>query len=143
MFKKIKKLADLSIYEIYLLLIAFILLFTFKVLIKILPFNYLQKNFQNWVKSNNNTESNEVEISNKALAINRISYAFPLLGFSCLPKAMAMKYWLKDYKQIALHFGVQKDSQNNFVAHAWITKANTTILGDDPSINYKSIWVWE
>ncbi len=143
MYENIKKLAGLSFHEIYLLIVAFILLFTFKFLIKILPLNFLQKSFQNWVKSNKNTESNEVEISKKALAINRISYAFPLFGFSCLPKAMAMKYWLKPYKQIALHFGVQKDSQNNFVAHAWITKANKTILGDDPSINYKSIWVWE
>lgn len=143
MIKNIKKLAVLSIHEIYLLIIAFLFLFTFKLFIKILPFNFLQKKFQKWVQSENTEECSELEIKYKALAINRISYAFPVLGFTCLPKALAMKYWLRTYKHIALNFGVQKDNNNNFVAHAWITQSNKTILGDDPSINYKSIWVWE
>ncbi len=143
MYKKIKKLASLTIGEIYLLIIAFILSATFKLIIKLLPFHLLQKKYQNWVKSEIEKESNVSEIKQKALAINRISFAFRFFGFTCLPKAMAMKYWLKTNKNIALHFGVQKDLNNNFAAHAWVTQSDKTILGDDPSTHYKSIWVWE
>ncbi len=143
MLKKIKKLASLTLSEIYLLVIAFILLSIFKGLIKILPFNFLQKSYQNWVKSDKIGTAEDIEIAPKALAINRVASVFYFLGFTCLPKAMAMKYWLKSFKNISLHFGVQKNNQNEFVAHAWVTNASKTILGDDPSINYKSIWVWE
>jgi hypothetical protein len=143
MITKIKKLVKLPLIEIHFLIIAFILLAVFKLLIKILPFNILQKKYQSWVTSKTTLANNQPKIAQKALAINRISYAFPFLGFSCLPKAMAMKYWLKAYQNIALHFGVQKDTSNNLIAHAWITQADKTILGDDPTTNYKSIWVWE
>lgn len=143
MLKKIKKLASLTLSEIYLLVIAFILLSIFKVLINILPFNFLQKSYQNWVKSVKIGIAKEIEIAPKALAINRVASVFHFLGFTCLPKAMAMKYWLKSYRNISLHFGVQKNNQNEFVAHAWVTNTNKTILGYDPSINYKSIWIWE
>lgn len=143
MLKKIRKLAGLSINEIYLLVIAFFLVSIFKLLIKILPFNFLQKSYQNWVKSDSSATADELETARKALAINRVASVFYFFGFTCLPKAMALKYWLKSFKNISLHFGIQKNNQNDLVAHAWVTNANKTILGDDPSINYKSIWVWE
>jgi Transglutaminase-like superfamily len=139
-FPKFNKLAKK---EILYLFPAFFLLLVFKIAIKLLPFNILQTNFQKLTNKPYKEALNEKEVEQKATSINRIAYYLSFFGFTCLPKAMAMKYWLKNSKHIALHFGVQKDSSNNFIAHAWVTKSNITILGDDPNTNYKSIWVWE
>jgi Transglutaminase-like superfamily len=129
--------------EIWLLFPAFILLFVAKLAIKILPFKYLQTKFQYLTRSGNIANTPNHEIFEKAKAINRVASKLPFLQFSCLPKAMALKFWLRKYSEIHLHFGVQKDDTNQLIAHAWLTKNNQIILGDQPNIDYKSIWVWK
>jgi Transglutaminase-like superfamily len=138
----IGKILQLSIKEINYLIIAFILLSIAKLSIKILPFSVLQNKFQAITKVNFTKEISDQDIKAKALAINRIAFVFNFLGFSCLPKSLAFKYWLRNTKEIAVHFGVQKDNKNNLIAHAWVSKSNSIILGDDPNIGYKPIWEW-
>ena len=137
------KLFKLSTKEILYLFPAFSLLFICKVAIMALPFHYLQKNFQKFTNNHTRNILTEAEIDLKAKSINRIAFRLSFLGFNCLPKAMAFKYWLKNYENIQVNFGVQKDEQNLLIAHAWVSKGNKIILGEDPSKNYKSIWVWQ
>jgi hypothetical protein len=139
MFKKILKI---SIKEIYYLLKAFTLLSIVKIAIKLLSFSYLQRKFQTITTHNRPKEIAESEINARSLAINRIAYVFPFLGFTCLPKAMAFKYWLRNCRKTQLHFGVQKDKDNNLIAHAWVSRADKIILGEDPNIDFKTIWTW-
>lgn len=129
--------------EILFLFPAFFLLFFSKLAIKLLPFNFLQKNFQKLTRQPISQATNQAELELKAKSINRIAYVFPFFGFSCLPKALAFKYWSKKYFGLKVNFGVQKNSENQLIAHAWVSKGNEIILGEDPAINYKSIWVWE
>jgi Transglutaminase-like superfamily len=138
----LNKLTKLSFLEIYYLFMAFLLLSICKTAIKLLPFNYLQTKYQSLTATKNTANYSQAEISAKALAINRIAKIFSFLGFSCLPKAMAFKYWLRKIPDLKLHFGVQKDPKNQLIAHAWVTEANKTILGADATTNYQSIWVW-
>ena len=142
MLKKLRKVLDLSSTEILYLFPALFFLSIAKLSILLLPFNFLQQKFQGITSKSNLKEANPTEIDLKAKSINRIAYAFSLLGFTCLPKAMAMKFWLKNYKDIKVNFGVQKDNQNQLIAHAWVSNNQKIILGEDPNVNYKSIWIW-
>jgi Transglutaminase-like superfamily len=142
MLKKLRKVLDLSSTEILYLLPALFFLSFAKLAILILPIGFLQQKFQKITSKNNLKEANPTEFELKAKSINRIAYAFTLLGFTCLPKALAMKFWLKNYKDIRVNFGVQKDNQNQLIAHAWVSNNHKIILGEDPNINYKSIWIW-
>lgn len=139
MFKKILKI---SFKEHYYLLAAFLLLSTIKIAVKLLPFSFLQRKFQAIANKNQSSEMAESEINARALAINRIAFVFPFFGFTCLPKAMALKFWLRKYSNIQVHFGVQKDKDNNLIAHAWVSRVNKIILGEDPNIDFKTIWTW-
>ncbi len=140
LFELIKKL---TITGFFLLFPAFLLLLLAKLLIKILPFKQLQKLFQKLVGEGTKSQIAEIELAQKALAINRIAARLPMFQFTCLPKAMALKYWLRKYGAIQLHFGIQKDDSNQLIAHAWLSKNTVNIYGEQPDINYKSIWVWE
>lgn len=139
----IKTKKNSSIRDILLLFPAFLLLLLAKLLIKILPFKQLQKLFQKLVGEGTQNLIAEKELAQKALAINRIAARLPMFQFTCLPKAMALKYWLRKYGAIQLHFGIQKDDSNQLIAHAWLSKNTVNIFGEQPDINYKSIWVWE
>lgn len=139
----VAKLFKISFIEIVYLFPAFILLSVSKLAIKVLPFKILQKEFQKLTKERKANLPSENEIDLKAKSINRIAFRFSFLGFTCLPKALAYKYWLKNYRNIQVNFGVQKDEQNELIAHAWVSQGAKIILGDDPSKSYKSIWVWQ
>lgn len=139
----IKTKKNSSIRDILLLFPAFLLLLLAKLLIKILPFKQLQILFQKLVGEGTQNLIAEKELAQKALAINRIAARLPMFQFTCLPKAMALKYWLRKYGAIQLHFGIQKDDSNQLIAHAWLSKNNVNIFGEQPDVNYKSIWVWE
>ncbi|MES2796094.1 MAG: lasso peptide biosynthesis B2 protein [Bacteroidota bacterium] len=143
MLKKISQLSKLPFKEIIYLFPAFLLLSVSKLAIVLLPFNFLQKYFQIVTQNHQHILVADSEIELKANSINRISSAFQFLKFSCLPKALALKFWLKKYEGISVNFGVQKDHQNQFIAHAWVSNCDKIILGDHPNINYKSIWVWK
>ena len=140
MLKRLFKIFQIPLGETILLLPAFIYLCLAKLAILIIPFGALQKYFQQITNTKGTQNTNTIHV--KALAINRIASVFSFLGFSCLPKAMAFKYWAKNEADLKVNFGVQKDQSNALIAHAWVTKTNKTILGADPAINYKSIWVW-
>lgn len=142
MLNKFKKVFSLSTKEILFLFPALFFVSFAKLAILLLPFNFLQQKFQKITSKNNLEEANPTEIELKAKSINRIAYAFSFLGFTCLPKALAMKFWLKNYRDIKVNFGVQKDSRNQLIAHAWVSKNQKIILGEDPNVNYKSIWIW-
>jgi hypothetical protein len=142
MLYKFKKVFKLNKKEILLLFPALFFLSFAKLAILLLPFNFLQRKFQQITSSSNLAIANTNEIELRAKSINRIAYAFPFLGFTCLPKALAMKFWLKNYRDIKVNFGVQKDNQNQLIAHAWVSNNQKIILGEDPNINYKSIWIW-
>jgi reverse gyrase len=129
--------------EINYLFPAFFLLIISKIAIKLLPINFLQKKFQKLTKNHNKLFIDDIDLVLKAKSINRIANVFSFLGFGCLPKALAFKYWSKKYYGLKVNFGVQKDTKNKLIAHAWISKGDKIILGEDPSINYKSIWIWE
>jgi hypothetical protein len=139
----IVKLFKLSLKEVLLLFPALFYLIIAKLAIKLLPFNFLQKKFQSLTSQPIHNISNEDELQLKALSINRVAYALPFLGFSCLPKALAFKFWLKQYIGLKVNFGVQKNENNQLIAHAWVSKGDKIILGEDPTIHYKSIWIWE
>ncbi len=143
MMKYINKVFALSFSEIYHLIIAFILLIISKILIAVLPLEIIRKIILKNGELSKKTLLLDGDSKYKALAINRIASTLPFLGFTCLPRALAFKYWLKKYSGLELHFGVQKNELNQFVAHAWVSKQNKILLGEDPNINYKSIWVWQ
>lgn len=142
MLNRFRKVFKLSSNEILYLFPALFLLTVSKLSILLLPFNFLQRKFQQITNSNNLLIPNTYEIELKAKSINRIASGFYFFGFTCLPKALAMKFWVKNYVDIKVNFGVQKDNQNQLIAHAWVSNNQKIILGEDPNINYKSIWIW-
>lgn len=75
-------------------------------------------------------------------AINRVGYVLGRFGLNCLPKAMALKHWMRAYAPLQLHLGVQKAKNGAFEAHAWVTYNNKIIMGEDPNNNYVPIAEW-
>ena len=75
----------------------------------------------------------------KAL-VERVAYAIPRVAVrlpwraDCLVQAMAAKHWL-DRAGIAstIHFGVPKEKQPEFEAHAWLTVGERVVTGGDIS----------
>jgi hypothetical protein len=138
MLPTIHKIRQLSSQDLGYLAIAFLYLAIFKIAIKTLPIGTLKRYFAR-IQASTPAQN----IAAKALAINRVAHVFSFLGFSCLPKALAFRYWLRHTPQLSVHFGVQRDHAQNFVAHAWVSQQGKILLGHDPSISYQSIWVWQ
>jgi hypothetical protein len=137
----IKKAKQLSGRDWLYLIVAFLLLLFFKICIKTIPIGRLKGFFARLLLLPNSRQQAQ-EVLAKGLAIQRVAYRFSFLGFSCLPRALAFRFWLRNRPNAEVHFGVQKDALGQFAAHAWVSEGAVRVFGDDPSQNYKSIWVW-
>lgn len=135
------KIRQLSGQDYWYLIVAFFLLFFFKLIIKIYPINKL-KNIYSRLIAGHDVPIPDSHMEAKATAINRVAYRFSFLGFTCLPKALTFRYWVKGIAQAKVHFGVQKNSAGQFIAHAWVDLHGKNLFGEDPTVNYKSIWQW-
>ncbi|AEI49854.1 lasso peptide biosynthesis B2 protein [Runella slithyformis] len=59
----------------------------------------------------------------------------------CLPQALAVKYFLRGESEYELKIGVSNHDQL-FSAHAWVVKADQTVIGEIPNISYVPLWAW-
>ena len=114
---------------------VFVVLSLIKLGLKILPFSKFKSLFQ---ISGTNHVKNQSEI---IYYIKGISVNIPL-GFSCLPQALTLKYFLKNNASTKLILGVNNEN-SNFKAHAWVEQNGEYLIGDIPFETYSPLWQWQ
>lgn len=73
-------------------------------------------------------------------SVRAVSNALPF-EVLCLPQALAVKYFLRAEPEYELKIGVSNHDQL-FSAHAWVAKADRTVIGEIPNISYVPLWAW-
>jgi Transglutaminase-like superfamily len=129
----------LSFSEKWQLLHAFILLFCLKVSLLVLPFNIFKNLYNKTLRLGTKKAYTQTQVERKIYFIKVIAANIPL-AFTCLPQALALKYYLKKDTDVQLIIGV--NTEITFKAHAWVEKNKLFLIGDIPFENYTPLWTW-
>ncbi|MCP9770350.1 lasso peptide biosynthesis B2 protein [Lacihabitans sp. LS3-19] len=113
-------------------------LFYFKCFLTILPFSRFKNLYESLNPSKKTTDIEEKLIVKYIMAI---ASNLPF-GFSCLPQALTLKYFLKNDSETEIILGVNTD-QKAFKAHAWVERNGTYLIGDIPFEHYTPLWNWK
>jgi hypothetical protein len=124
-----------SIHQVFTLLKVFMVLCISKVSLLILSFSALRKIFAKL------GENKPQDISFIIFCINGISNHLPV-GFTCLPKALALKYFMSYDNGAILVVGV-KFSNQSLEAHAWVEKEGEVLIGESTVEQFTAIWQWQ
>ncbi len=63
------------------------------------------------------------------------------LKATCLPQALALKWFLRSDTAAEVIVGIDKTV--GFQAHAWVQKAGQILIGDQPDNNFQPLWTWK
>lgn len=64
-------------------------------------------------------------------------------GTTCLPKALVGRYLLRRAGcDSRVRFGVAKQSDGAFAAHAWLENSEGILIGGDTAIDYSPMPIW-
>lgn len=110
--------------------------------LKVLPFSVFKRTFYRLSSPSDFRKMPPAQIETMAWAVRSAAHHLPF-RLLCLPQALALKYFLRNESDIALHIGVQKDPEHGFQAHAWVEKDSRVIIGDLPGMMFQSLWVWQ
>lgn len=135
--KRFNKLVRLPWSDQRLLAEAFAVVAAMKLGLKLLPFDRFRGLYSalNQVPKSKETPSRVIE--RRVWAIQKVSGP---LSAVCLPQALALTYFLRKNKAVALMVGVRKNG--SFEAHAWVEKNGTTLIGQLPDAHFQPLWVW-
>jgi hypothetical protein len=109
-----------------------------KICLKVLSFEKFKTLYNRSLQQSNLNLSNEAALRTIYL-IKGLAYYMPL-GFTCLPQALALKYFMAADKTAQVIIGV--NNTGGFKAHAWVEKNTKFLIGDLPLENYTPIWQW-
>jgi Transglutaminase-like superfamily len=73
--------------------------------------------------------------------IQKIGHHLPL-GLTCLPQALALKFFLRNDAEACVIIGIENSPQT-FSAHAWVEKDKKILIGQTPHPTYIPIWRWK
>ena len=103
-----------------------------------LPFPTFKKCFDWLAKTAKVKHYSPEYIQQTVWAINAVSHRLPF-EVVCLPRALALKYLLRQDPRLHLKIGVSLHA--GFAAHAWVELHEQVIIGDTPE-TYQSLWTW-
>ncbi|WP_025762253.1 lasso peptide biosynthesis B2 protein [Dyadobacter tibetensis] len=125
------------------LLKAFATLTCIKLGLLILPFHTFRRIFARLTKRAGSQRFSEVQMNQVALSVNRMADFLPFT-LLCLPRALAVKYLLRNEPDLTLEIGVEIGRIDSFEAHAWVERDGKIIIGDwNEQITYQRLWSWE
>lgn len=133
------RLAALSGRRKRLLIEAFLTLAVYKGLLLVLPFKFFLRKEQ--PESVSSPTLDEQYVSDVVWAVRVVSSRLPL-GFTCLVQALSAKWLLKQDASVRLCIGVQKNSTQDFSAHAWLVYQRRIILGEQEGQPFQPILEW-
>lgn len=110
----------------------------FKFFLTILPFSRFKTLYESL---NINKKTTAIEEKLIVKYIRTIASNLPF-GFSCLPQALTLKFFLKNDSATEIILGVNTD-QNEFKAHAWVERNGVFLIGDIPFEQYTPLWKWK
>jgi len=125
---KIKTFLKLNSTEKFILIKAFFLLLTVRLMLWILPFSFIQKITPRLTDVSGDMKTSEVSIEKLTWAIKVMSIYIP--GATCLTRALAAQILLARYNYSSnIKIGVFKNGEE-FEAHAWLETEGGIILGE-------------
>jgi Transglutaminase-like superfamily len=130
---------SLAIPEKWLLIKTFFILLFLKTSLVILPFAMFKKMYKALLNIRSGNSFTEIEIEKLVFYTKAISANVPL-GFTCLPQALTLKYYLRRDVQVQVIIGV--NTETSFKAHAWVEKNKNYLIGDLPFETYTPLWTW-
>lgn len=133
------KLWSLSHRKKWLLAKVFIALTGFKGLLILFPLKYFISPVK--VSIPQKGIHSEELIHEVVWAVHLVSSKIPLC-FSCLTQALTAKWLLKNQSDVQVLIGVQKNTDEEFSAHAWLDYRTKTILGEQPNQLFEPILEW-
>jgi hypothetical protein len=125
----IRKFFQLPVVKRRLALKTFMLIIVVRIALWILPFSWLQEFLNRFTKRKGpgNQETEKADLI--AWAVTTTSSYVPRA--TCLTQALVAQLLLaRAGFPSELHFGVMKDEQGAFKAHAWVESQNQVIVGD-------------
>lgn len=122
----------------FTLMKVFCCLILIKIGLLILPFNKF-KSVYNFFAQKNKIITNTEKEAFITKIIKGLAYYVPF-GFTCLPQALSLKYYLSADNTASLIIGVNNTS--GFKAHAWVERNKEFLIGDLPLETYMPIWEW-
>ena len=97
------------------------------------------RNLYSWLLETN--DSPDPSISNESEKVRAVQMAGNLLKATCLPQALALKWFLRADTSTEIIVGVDKTM--GFEAHAWVQKAGRILIGDQPTSHFQPLWTWK
>jgi hypothetical protein len=125
---KIKSFIKLNSTLKFILIKAFFLLLTVRILLWILPFSFIKKIIPGFIVVSEDMETSEISTEKLTWAIRVMSIYTPKA--TCLTRAIAAQILLARYNYSStIKIGVFKNEEE-FEAHAWLEAEGGTILGE-------------
>lgn len=106
--------------------------------LKLLSFQQFRKLYS-WLLQTNNSPNPLT--SHEAEKVRAVQMAGNLLKATCLPQALALKWFLRADTGTEIIVGVDKTM--GFQAHAWVQKAGRILIGDQPTSHFQPLWTWK
>lgn len=138
--KRFEKFSQLHWLQKIIYLKVFLVILIIKISLGILSFPNFKKLYSLLSKTYKQKTYHPEYIQTLVLAIKACS---PSLTATCLPQALALKFFLRKSPLYILKIGVQKDVNNKFEAHAWIETNGEIILGNLPDFGFMPLWDWQ
>lgn len=122
-------------YKVFTILYIFLILCAIKLFLTTLPFSV----FRNFYSKLGGKNTNNVPFI--IFCINGISNNIPF-GFTCLTKALTLKYFMSKDIEAKLVVGVRL-SKDGLEAHAWVEKGGKFLIGEFAEEHFNPIWQWQ
>ena len=136
-FRKVHSLA-----VVWLLVEATLVVVAIKIAYQ-LPFRVFKKGFDWFIKPASAVNYPLNRIHQTAWAVNAVSNRMPF-AVVCLPRALSLKYLLRQDPRLHLKIGVRLQAgfaAHAWAAHAWVELDGQIVIGDTPE-TYQSLWIW-
>lgn len=81
-------------------------------------------------------------MENLSYVSKSISLASTFLpNITCLIRAAVLKFFFNEIEDLKVIIGINRNEDNMFESHAWVTRGDIVIMNNDPKINsYKVIY---
>lgn len=139
--KKWTKFWQLSFAEKSWFLKAILVLSFIKIGLIVLPFSVFKRLFAFISKKNKPILFNNLEVTKIVVAIQRAAAVLPF-PITCLPQALATKFFVRNDPSFLLKIGIQKSPENKIEAHAWVEKQGDIVIGEVISFQFIPLWEW-
>ncbi|MGL4631604.1 MAG: lasso peptide biosynthesis B2 protein [Leadbetterella sp.] len=133
------KFFDLSFSQKISCLQVLICLLVIKSSLFFFSFSFFKKLYTKLLKFPFGSQLDQLHTVKLVYLVKGVSNRIPL-GFTCVPQALCLKFFLRKDPEAKVVIGVSL--RNGFMGHAWVEKEGQYLIGEIPNEVYQPIWNW-